>query len=279
MVRFRILALSGGGTKGFLQLGAIQELESHVGNLTRYFDKGIYGCSVGSLLATGIAFGIPTEKTEQLYKKLVNFDFIMNSLSIDLLKNSMTRKGIFEMDGFERTVLSGFDSCGIDLRDKVLSDAQIPLYIVSSNMTKGVPTIFKGNVPVLMALRASCCIPGIFRPQIIKNQVYIDGGYFTNVLFKLISKEDQAYSLAIDIVHTSPGITPAGLEDMSVNDFLYKLYKQACLYEVASYKHPNILNVSHSGGSGFGNPTETEKTDMLLSGKSFMRGFLAQTRF
>jgi predicted acylesterase/phospholipase RssA len=180
------------------------------------------------------------------------------------------------MDGFEERIINAFNIWSIDIKNKVLSDALIPLHIVSSNLTKGVPTIFKGNVPVLTALKASCCIPGLFRPQVIKNNVYIDGGYFTSVLMKLLPKEIQNETLAIDIVHTHPGVTPTNLEKMAIPAFLYRLYKLSCLYEAGNNKHPNILNVYHSSGSGFDNLTEKEKTDMLLAGRTFMKSFLSK---
>jgi NTE family protein len=276
MKELSILALSGGGTRGFLQIGALQELEDRYGDLTKIFHEGIYGCSVGSLIAVGIAFGIDNKKRDLLLKKLLNFNFVTTSLNLESLKKSVDRKGIFEMDSFEETVLSGFDSCGIDLRSKVLSDARIPLYVIASNMTKGVPTIFKGSVPVMTALKASCCIPGLFRPQIIKNNVYIDGGYFANVIFKLLSKEEKQRAFGIDIVHTNPSITPANLKTMSVTEFLYKFYKLSCSYDSGNNKHPNIMAVYHSGGHGFGDPSDEEKNDMISAGRSFMRGFLSK---
>ena len=276
MKRFHILALSGGGTKGFLQLGALQELEERVGNLTEYFDKGIYGCSIGSIIATAIAFGIDSKKGSAALKELLNFNFVTKSLSIESLKNSVSRKGLFEMNGFDEVLIKCFNSWNIDIKNKRISDSLVPLHIISSNLTKGVPTIFRGNVPILTALRASCCIPGVFRPQIIKNNVYIDGGYFTTILMKLIPKEIHGETLAIDIIHTNPGITPTNLEKLSVPEFLYKLYKLSCLYEVGNFRHPNIMNVFHNSGSGFGDPSESEKEDMSLTGRCFMRAFLTK---
>jgi predicted acylesterase/phospholipase RssA len=275
MKQFSILALSGGGTKGLLHLGALQELENRGGNLTKLFNKGIYGCSIGSVIGTAIAFGVNTTNISSL-TELLNFNFIYNGLNLESLRKSAARKGIFEMDTFDDIIIQCFDKWSIDIKNKKLSDSIIPLKIVSSNMTKGVPTIFKGDIPVLTALRASCCVPGLFRPQIINNSVYIDGGYFTTVLMKIIPRELTNETLAIDIIHTNPRITPENLETMSVTEYLYKFYKLSCLYEVGQYTHPNIVNVYHNSGSGFSDPKKSEKAEMIQAGRSFMRSFLAK---
>jgi hypothetical protein len=70
MESFKILALSGGGSKGYLHIGALEILEEKVGNLHEYFKEGIYGCSVGSIIGTAIAFGIPLKKIKELFKSL-----------------------------------------------------------------------------------------------------------------------------------------------------------------------------------------------------------------
>ena len=45
---FRKLGLGGGGVKGILHIGALRELSKHQ---TLEFPDGIYGCSIGSIIA------------------------------------------------------------------------------------------------------------------------------------------------------------------------------------------------------------------------------------
>jgi NTE family protein len=279
MLPFRILVLGGGGTKGFLQIGALQELEKKVTNLTTHFNRGIYGCSIGSILATAIAFGMNTTQMEKVSRKCMNLGFLFNSLNLASMKDSIIKKGIFEMDTFENHIIDAFREEGIDLKGKSIGDAQIPLHVISSNLTKGVPTIFKKDVPLLPALRASCSIPFLFRPQIIGKSVYVDGGFLTNVIIKLIPKEDQADTLSICIIHANPHITPTNIESMAPLDFLYNLYKNVSLYEHAQYRQPNILDLYYSGGSGVSDPTEVMKEDMIVTGRCLMRGFLSKYRY
>jgi predicted acylesterase/phospholipase RssA len=276
MLPFRILVLGGGGTKGFLHIGALTELENRVKNLTTHFHKGIYGCSIGSVLATGIAFGMNATQMEKLSRKCMNLGFLFDSLSLSSLKDSVAKKGVFEMDTFETHILEAFREEGIDLKGKCLQDAKIPLYVLASNLTKGVPTIFQKNVPIMSALRASCCIPFLFRPQTIGKSVYVDGGLMTNVILKLIPDENQAETLTLCIIHANPHVTPTNIEKMPPLEYMYKLYKNVALYEHYQFKHANIVNLYYPGGSGVSDPSEEDKEDMIVTGKCLMRGFLTK---
>ena len=61
---FRSIALGGGGIRGFLLFGGLKAIEERQGNLN--FPDGIYGCSVGSVIATGVAFGLTSKQMEEI---------------------------------------------------------------------------------------------------------------------------------------------------------------------------------------------------------------------
>jgi predicted acylesterase/phospholipase RssA len=277
MVSFRILALGGGGTKGFLHIGALQELESRVGNLTNHFSRGVYGCSIGSVVATGIAFGLNVKQMERISRKCLNLSFLMNDLNISGLTQVGVRKGVFTMDSFEKHLLKTFDLEGIDLRNKFLSDAKIPLFINASNLTRGIPTMFTGRVPVVSAIKASCCIPLIFQPQVIGTNVYVDGGVITNDLHRLIPKEDQADTLSIYLIHSNPHVTPETIQSLSTSEFLYKLYKTVCVYHHTQNDNPTtVLQLYYPGRSGLSDLSNDEMEDMMNIGRCLMRTFLTK---
>ena len=276
MVPFRILALGGGGTKGFMHIGALHELESRIGNLTSHFNRGIYGCSIGSIFATGIAFGMNTTQIERLSKKFLSMNSMFSDLNFESLKLTLNKKGVLEMNTFENKIIEAFLSEGIDLQNKYLSDSLIPLHIVSTNLTKGIPTIFKNKIPILSALKASCCIPFLFRPQVIGNSVYIDGGMLTSIVLKLVPKEDQSDTLSICLLHSNPEITPRNIETMTPMDFTYKLYKIQTLYEHHTYNHPNVVGLHHPCSSGITDGTDEQKEEMILAGRTIMNNFLTQ---
>lgn len=73
----RILSLDGGGIRGAVTLGFLVELEQHLRDrhkdpnflLRDYFDL-IGGTSTGSIIATAISIGMPTEQIREEYEKM-----------------------------------------------------------------------------------------------------------------------------------------------------------------------------------------------------------------
>ena len=268
---YNILALGGGGTKGILHLGALKFLEEQ-----KFVFSKFYGCSVGSIFAVALGFELNFQALERMSKKFVSFEKF-TKFSFGEFQTSLQKKGLFEMDMFEEFIIEAFDSEGINLRGKVISDSKIPVYILASNITRHIPTVFTGNIPILKALRASCCIPLIFCPQIINDSVYIDGGYLTNILPKFVPQEDRSKTLFLSIVHDDPKITPTTLEKLSHLEFLYGLYKSSCIYQRKINYSENTINLSYSLSSGISDIGESQRQEMISKGYDLTRRFFTKT--
>lgn len=117
MQRFRILALGGGGTKGFLEVGALELLEERVGPLHEHFTEGVYGCSIGSILGTAVAFGVPVIKVRELFKQFPVSELFKLDMNIG---DIIAKKGIFSMDYLESKLISAFNSIQIPIEKKIL---------------------------------------------------------------------------------------------------------------------------------------------------------------
>lgn len=279
MDSFKILALGGGGSKGFLHIGVLEELEERLGPLHEHFVDGIYGCSVGSIIGTCIAFGIPVAKIREAFVKYFSFDDLYKTLDMTKIDDILKGKGVFDHKFFEKRLIETFNSLGISIENKVLGDALVPLRIQASNITKGIPTIFQKNVPVIKAVLSSCSIPFIFRPVQINDSLYVDGGFLTNVLTTTVPLDEQERTLTIAIVHTDPRISPSKLKSMNPLDFLYKMYKTSCLYERCKHPFKNTLEVYFDKGSGFSVFSEDEKNEMILFGRSLFRDFCTKNAY
>jgi predicted acylesterase/phospholipase RssA len=219
-ILFRRLALGGGGVKGILHIGALQEL-SKIQPLE--FPDGVYGSSIGSIIATYVAFGLPIDKTIPLLKKYLVFEKIAPKPNFTQMAKSLTTKGMYDMDGLEKLFIEFFEDAGLDIRGKLLKDAKMPLFIISSNITKGIPVIFSENVSVLSALRCSCCIPGVFKPQALYGQLYVDGDMFTPSISKIIPNDKN--TLVIILKKQSPNMmTPENIENISPFEYIGNLY-------------------------------------------------------
>ena len=273
MQRFRILALGGGGTKGFLDVGALEFLEERVGPLHEHFTEGVYGCSIGSILGTAVAFGVPVVKVRELFKQFPVSELFKLDMNIG---DIIAKKGIFSMDYLESKLISAFNSIQIPIEKKNIGDALVPLRIQASNISKGIPTIFQKNVPVVKAILASSCIPFVFRPQQINDSLYVDGGFLTNLLMTTIPEADHEKTLCFSIIHSDPYITPAKLKTMNPVDYAYKMYKTSCLYERKKTPIKNNLDLFYDKGNGLTSWTTVEQDEMMLVGRTLTQNFLTE---
>ena len=216
---FTRLGLSGGGIKGILHVGALQELSKHQ---PLDFPKGVYGSSIGSIIGTYIAFGLPIEKLPILTKKHLSTKNFIPSIGLFDIASCLSKKGLFSMNHLEKTICEVFDEAGLDIRNKVIGDAKMPLFIVASNVTKGKPTIFSKNVSLLEAIKCSCCVPGVFKPQVLYNQVYVDGDFFSPNICGIVPTSDDTLILTLPRSR-SITITAETIDSISPFDFAYDL--------------------------------------------------------
>lgn len=216
---YQALALGGGGVRGGLHVGALAALEQVRGHLQ--FPEGIYGCSVGSIVATAVAFGLSAAQIRTMFDTHFDLDKFLPPLRLTTLTELPNRKGLFSMDLLEQTILEAFRSQSIDLADKTLGDAPQKLHIVASNMTRQTPTIFQGNVRVLDAIKCSSCLPFVFAPQVLYNQVYLDGGILVDSLSDLAPPD----ALVLHISAPAEGMYPNDLQTLSLPTFMYRVYR------------------------------------------------------
>jgi NTE family protein len=267
---FRALGLGGGGVKGILHIGALQELSKHQ---PLHFPNGVYGSSIGSVLAAYVAVGLPIDKTVTFIKKYLSFEAITPKMNFQLMSSAFSSKGVYSMDKFEENVVSMFEECGLDIRTKTISDAHMPLFIVASNITKGTPTIFSGTVPVLDALKASCCIPGLFRPHTLYNQLYVDGDVLVPNIGRMIPSQTDpvVFILSVQRRHT---LTPLLIENMSPIDYISELYSMTKHIVQQSYVTPDTLSLKYPNLHSDSDLTTMDVSDILNSARSQLDGFL-----
>lgn len=219
MLPYKTLGLGAGGIKGILHVGALLELSKHQ---PLHFPNGVYGCSIGSILATYIAFELPLDRMVPLMREYLTMEKMIPKFQFSYLSSAFSAKGVYPMDMFETTICDLFRRVGLEIQDKKIRDANMPLYIIASNITKGVPTVFSKDTPILQALKCSCCIPGIFHPVELYGQMYVDGNLFAPCIAPLMPKEDVlVISLNKQRRHH---LTPALIETISPIAYLDELY-------------------------------------------------------
>lgn len=265
---FRTLGLGGGGMKGIMYVGALRELSQHQ---ELVFPDGVYGVSIGAIIGTYVAFGLPLDLG---IEKAFNVSAFIPEPDFSKLPEMISLKGVFSMDTLEQSLINMFLTKGVDLRTKVIGDAKMPLYIMASNLTKGKPTIFSKNVPILEALKCSCCIPGVFRPQVLYNQVYVDGDLFAPSVDKFIPNTSNALCLSLKHKMADYNFTPNTIESMSPITYVHDMYTLVTQNFFNQVKNPCTLQLAYPKLRSMSDLSKFDIPDILKKAGSDLSRFL-----
>jgi len=158
------LALSGGGSKGLLQVGALQYFEEN----KIKFDT-LAGTSVGSIVSGLYCCG---------KKPIEILDFFENTNMFSPSHLTLSYKGFVKTHSlrpeFEKII-----------GNPNIEDLEKSLQIVATNLLDGTTKIFnKGNL--IDAILSSSAFPGVFTPMSIDGKLYADGGMVNNFPIELI---------------------------------------------------------------------------------------------
>lgn len=151
------IVLSGGGIRGIAHLGVLKALLNAGIKISH-----ISGTSAGSIVGAFYASGIDPEEGLEIFLRTRLLRFMRPAGSLGLVNIEHTS-----------TLLNNF------FPENRIENLKIPLTIAATNFSEGTLTYFS-NGPLIRAIQASCCIPGIFRPIMIDKQMYVDGGILNN---------------------------------------------------------------------------------------------------
>ena len=171
------LALGSGGAKGLTHIGVLKVLHKH-----KIYPDYIAGTSMGAVIGAFYAAGYTPEAMIEItkttdWKNIVDF--------------TIPKSGLLAGERIERRLQNLF-------KNKKFSDLDIPLKVVSYNLTKKQKVIFsEGNVA--KAVRASSSIPGIFAPTIIGKDHYIDGVVADPTPFDVVRGMGADIIIAVDL--------------------------------------------------------------------------------
>lgn len=178
---FRILALDGGGAKGFYTLGVLKEIEAMLGcPLYKRFDL-VFGTSTGAIIAALIALGYEIDQIHDLYSAYVPQVMSCRTATTRTAKLQVLAKEVFQ--------------------DKTFEDVLTGIGIVATRWMTERPMIFKGSVAqahgrkstfrpgfgvsIAEAVQASCSAYPFFERKVVVTASgdkveLIDGGYCAN---------------------------------------------------------------------------------------------------
>ncbi|MES2276481.1 MAG: patatin-like phospholipase family protein [Bacteroidota bacterium] len=152
------LALSGGGIRAVAHLGVMQALTDHGIKFSH-----ISGTSAGAVAAAFFAEGYAPQDILQIIKDAKLFKLLRPALGssglVSILKTRFLIEQYIPHNSFQK-LKTRVTISAVDLGEGKLvyfTDGELDLTIL-----------------------ASCCLPGIFKPIIINNHMYVDGGILNN---------------------------------------------------------------------------------------------------
>ena len=185
------LVLGAGAAKGFAHVGVIKVLEAN-----RVPVHLVVGTSVGSLVGSLYAYGYAAYDLQRLAMEIGTGDIA------DL---TVPDNGFVKGEKLEAYV-------NHMVRGTPMEGLRTPFYAVATDIGSGQEMVFgKGNTGA--AVRASCSIPGVFRPVRIGDRTYVDGGVVSPVAVDAARRMGADVVIAVNIAGEVDGTAPEGTLD------------------------------------------------------------------
>lgn len=152
------LVLSGGGARGIAHLGVMKALKE-IGVAFSH----ISGTSAGAII--GALYGYGYSETEIL--KIVSTGFFR------AVRPAWTVSGLLSLDTLGEELLKY-------MPDNRFESLSVKLVVAATNLERGEVNYFQHG-DLIPAVLASSCVPAVFKPVVIGNTLYVDGGITDNL--------------------------------------------------------------------------------------------------
>ena len=229
--------LAGGGSRGAVQVGMLQELIRRGIRADR-----VYGASVGAINGASYA-GQPTlenaEKMADIWRAVKGTDIFPRGPLDGPWAFLQKRPSVHANTGLRAIIEAGIDY-------EYLEEATIPIEVVTTSLTDGRER-WIGHGSAVEAVLASSAIPSIFPPVIIDGDMLVDGGVVNNVpISQAIGAGcDRIYVLLCGPLHYHPPPPRRPLE-AQLTAFFVAIHARF-IRELASLP-PGVEVVVFSGG-------------------------------
>ncbi len=171
------LVLGAGASRGFAHIGVLKILESN-----KIPIHMIVGTSAGSFVGSIYAYGFTAFQLQKMSFSIERGDIV------DL---TIPDNGFVKGEKLEEYINTLLNNTPIE-------KLRIPFYAVATDIQNAQEVVFgKGNTGT--AVRASCSIPGIFRPVKVGDRTYVDGGVVSPVAIDVAKRYGADFVIAVDI--------------------------------------------------------------------------------
>lgn len=199
------LVLGAGASKGFAHVGVLKVLE-----FSKIPIHLVVGTSAGSVVGSLYAYGYSVFQLQEMSLSIVKGD-ILDPLLVPT-------NGFIRGEKLEEFINKALKNCPME-------KLKVPFYAVTVDIQSGQEIVFgKGNTGA--AVRASCSIPGVFRPAKIGDKMYVDGGVVSPVAVDAARRFGADVVIAVDVSSEVERSQPEGTMEtilQSINIMYSKL--------------------------------------------------------
>ncbi len=240
------LVLGAGASKGFAHVGVLKILETN-----KIPIHLIVGTSVGSVVGSFYASGLSA------------FDLQKLSFSVeqrDIVDLTLPDNGFIKGEKLEEFVNN-------TVKHTPMEKLRVPFFAVATEIQTGQETVFgRGNTG--QAVRASCAIPGVFRPVKIGDKVYVDGGVVSPVAVEAAKRLGAEVVIAVDISAGSER-TPPGNTIETLLQSINIMYSKLAAIQLSLADVIIRPKVGHIGSADF-----SKRHEAILEGERAAAGVL-----
>jgi len=233
------LALGAGSSKGFAHVGVLKILETNKVPIHM-----IVGTSVGSVVGAFYSYGIGAFDLQKLSFQVEQKDIV------DI---TFPENGFIKGEKLEEFVNK-------TLKNTPIEKLKIPFFAIATEIQNGDETVFgRGNTG--QAVRASCSIPGIFRPVKILDKFYVDGGVVSPVPVDAARRLGADIVIAVDISSSSERMPPSN----TIETLLQSIHIMYSKLASAQLSRADVVirpKVGHIGSSDF-----SKRHEAILEGE------------
>lgn len=233
------VVLGAGASKGFAHIGVLKILESN-----KIPIHMIVGTSAGSFVGSLYAYGYNA--------------FQLQKMAISLDKGDIADLTIPDNGFIKGELLESYINRAV--KNTPMEKLRIPFYAVATNIQTGQEVVFaRGNTGT--AVRASCSIPGIFRPVRISGQTYVDGGVVSPVAVDAARKMGADIVIAVDVSADIDNSLPEGTIE-TILQSIGIMYSKIANIQLAKADIVIKPKVGHIGSADF-----SKRHEAILEGE------------
>jgi NTE family protein len=193
------VVLSGGGSRGFAHIGAVERLRERGLTIDR-----VGGCSMGAFVAGLVAVGLSAEESTDVCRR----EFVRANPFNDY---TIPRVSLIRANKAAAMLLRVFG-------DGMIENCAPDYFCVSSDLISADLVVHRSG-PLWQAIGASMSIPGFAPPIELDGRLLVDGGVLDNLPIEVMSATDEGPVVAIDVMGRTqlgrPGVQPTLVETLA----------------------------------------------------------------